>query len=122
MDRNKDIDNLRGLAMISMMVIHACSYFLKTKEVYLLWNYLQWAVPVFLFCSFYLSLKDKRPTNYLKRLKRLFIPYWIFLFVYFLLLYFFEKKNFSFQYLRANIFLYRGIDFNWLVLLFLYFT
>lgn len=105
-----------------MMVIHACSYFLKSKGVFLIWNYLQWAVPVFLFCSFYLSLKSDKKIDFGKRLKRLFIPYWIFLFIYFILLFIFEKKNFSFQYLTANIFLYKGLDFNWLVLLFFYFT
>jgi len=120
--RNKDIDNLRGLAMIAMMLIHAASYYLKTKGIYLLWNYLQWAVPVFLFCSFYISLKNDKPIDYLKRLKRLFIPYWMFLLAYFFLLFFFENKNFNFQYLTANILLYKGIDFNWLVLLFFYFT
>lgn len=108
--------------MISMMLIHACSYYLKTKGIFLIWNSLQWAVPVFLFCSFYIALKNNKSVDYIKRLKRLFIPYWIFLLVYFILLYFFEIKNFNFQYLTANIFLYKGIDFNWLVLLFFYLT
>lgn len=105
-----------------MMIIHACSYFLKDKITFFIWNYLQWAVPIFLFCSFYLSLKNKKPVNFIRRLKRLFIPYWIFLIFYFFLLFFFEKKKFNFNYLTANLFLYQGVDFNWLVLLFFYFT
>ncbi len=127
MDRNKNIDNLRGLAMFSMMLIHACSYFLKDKTTLTIWDNLQWAVPVFLFCSFYLFFdRTKKFTNtdwfplLKKRFTRLFIPYWIFLVVYFFLLFIFEKKNFNLNYLWANIFLYKGIDFNWLVLLFVY--
>ncbi|OQY65369.1 hypothetical protein B6D29_04000 [Microgenomates bacterium UTCPR1] len=120
--RNKTIDNLRGIAMVAMMMIHSCSYFLKDRVTFLIWDYLQWAVPIFLFCSFYLALKDTRQTDIVKRLKRLFIPYWIFLFFYFILLYFFEKGSFNFPNFLANLFLYKGIDNNWLVLLFLYFT
>ncbi len=40
--------------------------------------------------------------------------------IYFFLLYFFEKNKFNIEYFLTNIFLYGGIDFNWLVLLFIY--
>ncbi len=122
MDRNKDIDNLRGLAMLAMIVIHACSYFLKTTTTYIVWNYLQWAVPVFLFCSFYITFANDKKIDVMKRLKRLYFPYSIFLAVYFILVFFFEKSKFNLPNFFANVFLYGGLDFNWLVLLFFYFT
>jgi len=122
MDRNKDIDNLRGLAMIAMMMIHACSYFIKTKGVFLLWNYLQWAVPVFLFCSFYITFANKKKIDVIKRLKRLYIPYFSFLIIYFFLVYFFQPSKLNIKNILANVFMYGGLDYNWLVLLFFYFT
>lgn len=113
--------------MFAMIVIHAIAYFFRDKLSFLIWDYSQWAVPVFLFCSFYIFFKfPKRIAffSYLKkRFSRLFIPYYIFLIFFYFLLYFFEKKSFfNFEYLKANIFIYKGLDFNWLVLLFTYFT
>lgn len=113
--------------MFAMMVIHACSYFLRDKTTLLIWDSLQWAVPVFLFCSFWLfydKTKEFEASDWLpylkKRLTRLLIPYYYFLAAYFPLLFFFQRKNFNAGYLAANAFLYKGIDFNWLVLLFVY--
>lgn len=113
--------------MFSMMVIHACSYFLGNKTTLLIWDNLQWAVPVFLFCSFnlfYDRLKQFSTGDWLpylkKRLTRLLIPYYYFLAAYFPLLFLFRSRNFNLDYLTANVFLYKGLDFNWLVLLFIY--
>ncbi|MGB9883422.1 MAG: acyltransferase family protein [Microgenomates group bacterium] len=122
------IDNLRGLAILAMMMIHATAYFLNDKLAYFVWDNLEWAVPVFVFCSFYLSfqkhiyLKGNQWLGYFKkRLKRLLFPYFVFLLVYFFLIYFFEPNKFNLDYFLANIFLFGGVDFNWLVLLFIYF-
>jgi len=127
MDRDKMIDNLRGMAMLAMIVIHSISYFFSDKLSFLIWDYSQWAVPVFFFCSFYLFFKSSKKISLLQYLKKrflkLFIPYYIFLGFFYILLYFFEKKSFfNLNYLKANIFLYGGIDFNWLVLIFVYLT
>ncbi|MBI5122222.1 acyltransferase family protein [Candidatus Roizmanbacteria bacterium] len=130
MERNKSIDNLRGLAMFAMMVIHAISYFFSDKFSFYIWDYSQWAVPVFLFCSCYLYFKSPKKLDKLtffsylrKRLLRLLIPYYFFLFSFYMLLYFFDIKSFfNFAQLKANIFLYGGLNYNWLVLLFVYFT
>lgn len=122
MVRNHDIDNLRGLAMLGMMVLHACSYFLYNKTVWLVWNYLEWSVPVFLFCSFYITFGNNKKIDFKKRLKRLYVPYLVFLSVYFFLVFFFEKNRFNLPNILASLFLYGGMDFNWLVLLFIYFT
>lgn len=129
MNRDKTIDNLRGLAMLAMMVIHACSYYLRDKTTLLIWDNLQWAVPVFLFCSFYLFFERTKEFNrsnllpYLKkRFSRLFLPYFVFLAVYFFLVFFFQKNLFNLKFFLANLFLYGGLTFNWLVMIFVYFT
>ncbi|GAB4218838.1 MAG: hypothetical protein Fur009_1960 [Candidatus Microgenomates bacterium] len=123
------IDNLRGASILAMMMIHSTAYFLNDKVAYFIWDNLEWAVPVFVFCSFYMLFFKKQHFQgyqwfyfYKKRLKRLIFPYFLFLIIYFFLIYFFEAKKFNFDYLIANIFLYGGVDFNWLVLLFVYFT
>lgn len=122
MKRNKDIDNLRGLAMLAMIVIHAASYFLSNKVVYGMWDFLQWSVPIFLFCSIYIFYSRPKKIDIKKRLIRLLVPYYVFLFFYFSLLFFFEKNKFNLKYFIANLLLYGGVDFNWLVLLFIYIT
>ena len=122
MARNKEIDNLRGLAMLAMIIIHATAYFLSNKAVYYLWDILEWAVPIFMFCSLYIFYKRPKKIDLKKRFSRLLIPYYIFLGAYFVLIYFFEKQKFNLGNISANVFLYGGLDFNWLVLLFLYLT
>lgn len=129
MNRDKNIDNLRGLAILAIIIIHATSYFLKDKIAFFIWDSLQWAVPVFLFCSFYLyyskvkEFDKKTVIPYLKkRFNRLIIPYYIFLLAYFPLIYFFEAHKFNLSYIVSNIFLYGGLDLNWVPLLFVYFS
>jgi surface polysaccharide O-acyltransferase-like enzyme len=129
MQRDKTIDTLRGLAMFSMMVIHACSYYFDNMITYFIWDNLQWAVPVFLFCSFYLFYTKTKefpplklwPSYLKKRFTRLLIPYYVFLVALIALAVGFGMKSMTTSsYILANIFLYKGIDFNWLVLLFVY--
>ncbi|KKP65816.1 MAG: hypothetical protein UR68_C0027G0007 [Candidatus Roizmanbacteria bacterium GW2011_GWA2_35_19] len=127
MKRDSTIDNLRGLAMLAMIIVHATSYFLKDSLTLAIWDNLQWAVPVFLFCSFYLYYKNtksfdrKTVAPYLeKRFGRLLIPYYQFLLVYFPLAYLFIPSKLSMNTVWANIFLYGGLDLNWLPLLFIY--
>jgi peptidoglycan/LPS O-acetylase OafA/YrhL len=129
MNRDKNIDNLRGLAILAIIIIHATSYFLKDKIAFFIWDSLQWAVPVFLFCSFYLyyskvkEFDKKTVIPYLKkRFNRLIIPYYIFLLAYFPLIYFFEAHKFNLSYIVSNIFLYGGLNLNWVPLLFVYFS
>ncbi len=51
MKRDETIDTLRGMAMLAMIMLHAASYYFGSKTTFLIWDNLQWAVPVFLFCS-----------------------------------------------------------------------
>lgn len=115
--------------MILMIIIHATAYFLKDKTASFLWDTSQFVVPVFIFCSVYLFFKKnvlvdrKNIFSYLKkRISRLFVPYYIFLVLFFLSMIFVGHKIPSLSYVSKNIFLYGGLDLNWLPLLFIYVT
>ena len=129
MNRDKTIDNLRGLAMFGMIMIHAASYYLRDRTTLLLWDNLQWVVPVFFFSSFYLfflktkEIKKEETMPFLKkRFSRLLLPYYVFLAAYFFLVFFFDKNHFNSNFFLANVFLYGGLSFNWITLIFLYFS
>ncbi len=121
-----EIDVLRGLTIFAMIVIHASVYFQEDKTAYFLWDLLQFAVPVFLFCSAYISFKrnqtvelSKFPSYIGKRLKRLLFPYWIFLLFYVPLVYFYDSSQMTMgQILRFATLTTSGNDVSWLVLLF----
>ena len=125
MSRDHNVDNLRGLAMIAMITIHATVLYWNDKVAHFFWDSLQWAVPVFLFCSAYLFFSRPFDFSFLsikkyfvKRLTRLFIPYYVFLGVYTLLTYFFDRQKFNPSYFIGNLFVYKSLDLNWLVLIF----
>lgn len=115
--------------MLAIIIIHATSYFLKDKIAFFVWDSLHWAVPVFLFCSFYLYYNkvkefDKKTVipYFKKRFNRLIIPYYVFLLAYFPLAYFLGKQKINLDIIIKNIFAIGGLDLNWLPLLFLYFS
>lgn len=127
--RNEEIDILRGLAMFAMFFIHTSAYFLSDPLIKTFWNYCQFAVPVFIFCSAFIYYERKHGivlkkfSSYLgKRFIRLLTPYYIFAIVYLLLVFVEEPAKLSLQYVFSSLFLTGGIDINWLVLLFLYLT
>ena len=113
MPRNKHLDNLRGLSMILMILIHATAYFLNDKVAYFLWDSSQFVFPVFIFCSVYLFFKKnvlinrKNIFSYIKkRFSRLLISYYFFLLVFFLSMIFIGRTVPSLSYVFQNIFLY----------------
>lgn len=127
------IDLLKAIAVIFLIVIHVLSNYLDNKDVFFIWNYLHFVVVVFVFSSGYLfafSLKNnfkdfKNSLLWLKkRLVRLLLSYYFFLSLHYLLWlvfpHFFRgyglKKGLDF--IWGSIFLYGGVDYNWLVLLF----
>jgi fucose 4-O-acetylase-like acetyltransferase len=122
--RLPEIDDLRGISIIVMILIHTNAYLLGDKWAYNTREISQFAVVAFLFCSAYLSLLKPYPSAqelipYLwKRLKRLAVPYYIFFTIYILFSMFALGKHFSQQYIVSSYLLTGGIDFNWLVLLF----
>lgn len=85
----------------------------------------QFAVVAFLFCSAYLSLLKPYPAvsefiPYIaKRLKRLLIPFFAFFTIYILFSTVGLNKHLSQSYIVKSYTLTGGIDFNWLVLLFI---
>lgn len=124
-NRAEYIDQLRGFAMIAMIANHISAYLLHLPFAKFLWNIGEVSVPVFIYCSVasYL-ISSKRHfswSNYIpKRLKRLLIPYWIFLGVEAIRIYLQEGKIVELNWMIKNILLIGGMDLNWLVLLFIY--
>lgn len=127
-ERHQEIDFLRGFAIAAMILIHTTVYFLEVPLSYLIWDYSQFAVQVFVFCSAYVFFLKKPVISknhffsyFKKRLLRFLIPYYIFLCVLFSVIYLFEPKKLTFQYVLDSIFLVGGVDINWLILLFIMF-
>lgn len=126
MQRNHSIDHLRGIATIAMILIHTSYYFIAKDSIALfLWNWSQFAVPMFVFCAGYVFFIKKRIQSlkdlfryFIKRLPRLLIPYYIFA-LFFLPIIWFTTGKITVQYITQSIFLTSGIDINWLVLLML---
>lgn len=115
--------------MIVMILIHTNAYLLSDKIAYYTREISQFAVVAFLFCSTYLTLKRPYPVTIsefagylIKRLKRLLIPYYVFVVAYAVFMSLFAGKTLSHSYLVQNVLLTGGIDFNWLVLLFVQLT
>lgn len=126
LSRFAQIDILRGIAIIAMILIHVNYFYISDKIAFILWNYSQFAVPVFIFCSSYLFFVKKREDfgfNYFKkRILRLMIPYWVFLVAFIPLVFLNETGKVSFSYVLNSIFAIGGVDISWLVLLFLFFS
>ena len=123
--RNNNIDYLRGLSIFIMVFLHASSYYLNTNLVKILWDYGHFAVAVFIFCSAYVFFIKKFKFNlksilaYIKkRILRLIIPYYVFLFFHIILL-FVGKSKITLSYILKSITLTGGIDLSWLILLFI---
>lgn len=126
MKRLDFIDDIRGIAIFATVLIHTNVYFLNNKIAYSLIELAQFAVVAFIFCSSYLYfLKDKVESlslfwsHLLKRLRRLIIPYYLFITVYFLFVYLNAPQKLTPRYIFQNLTLTGGLDFNWLVLLFI---
>ncbi len=128
--RNKAIDILKGLGILAIIFIHVTAWYTQDKTAYFIWNWGQFAVPVFVFCSTYLFFVKRQKyeqegfVNYsLSRLKRLLIPYYIFLIFFYLIYLVKDATNIHWQSVLMNITLTTpGNELNWAVLLFIYLT
>lgn len=122
--RLPELDDLRGISIIVMILIHTNVNFLSNKWAYSSREISQFAVVAFLFCSSYLAILRPYPTvaeffpYIIKRLKRLLIPFLIFFTIYILFSTIGMGKHFSQSYIVKSYTLTGGIDFNWMVLLF----
>lgn len=127
--RNQTIDSLRGISIIAMIMLHTNVFYLSQGGwVSFFWNWLQFAVPIFVFCSAYifwqkpLSFEWSNIFSHIKkRVTRLLVPYYIFLLIFLPISFIRAPKNFNFTYIFKSLTLTGGIDINWLVLLFFIF-
>lgn len=128
-NRFQEIDDIRGISMIVMILIHTNAYLLSDRLAYVTREISQFAVVAFLFCSTYLTLRRPYPASFsefipylIKRLRRLLVPYYVFVIAYAVFMSLFANKTLSHSFLVENVLLTGGIDFNWLVLLFVQLT
>lgn len=117
---------MRGISILAMIVIHTAAYYPHNSTIYALWDTLEFAVPIFIFCSGYLFFKQEYHSHirhtlsyFKKRLVRILFPYYVFLILYLPVMAHIEQKKVTQSFIVDNIFLTGGIDFNWMVLLFL---
>lgn len=126
-DRKNIIDFLRAIAIFLMIFLHTSAYYLGQKYVRLVWDMSHFVVPILVFCSgyiFFSTFLNKTDFNFLlyikKRFIRLLTPYYIFLFLFFIVIFFTQPKKLSPIFIKNSLFLTGAIDLTWFVLLFLY--
>lgn len=124
--RLPELDDIRGISIIVMILIHTNAYFLSKPWAYTTREISQFAVVAFLFCSAYLSIQKPYPDSvsaifhyFYKRLSRLLIPFYIFFVAYIVFMNLAVGKQYPEEYIMKSFLLIGGIDFNWLVLLFI---
>lgn len=131
--RIKSIDDLRGLAIFFMILVHTSVYFLTNNYMKFLWNFSEWAVVGFIFCASFVFINSeklifwenkkfdfKKYFSYLiKRIKRLVLPYYIFLPFFSISYLIANHKFFNLFYLLKSIFFIGGVDIDWMILLFI---
>ncbi len=135
--RFDQIDFLRAVAILCVIVIHTLSFNLGVPLTNFVWNYLHFVVAAFIFCSGYVFIAFYQNTFgsiaktlrwYKKRFVRLVVPFYLYLFAHYALWLLFPtvfaglglQKSFSF--VAQSVFLTGGVNLNWLPLLFLQLT
>ncbi len=118
------IDLLRSVAIIVMIIMHVSPSYPRSSVANFIWNWGQWVVPAFILCSIAVDrVTIRTPQDYFvylsRRLKRLLIPYYIWLVLYIGLIRVFEGKFPPASIILKNITLTGGYDFNWLIVLFI---
>lgn len=117
MKRLGNIDFLRAVAIIGVVITHILSYNLGATLTNTIWNYLHFVVPMLVFCSGYVAYQKYATTHwtikntllwYKKRAIRLIKPYALWTVVHYGLWCIFPKY-----------FSGLGLDYGWLPILFL---
>ncbi len=124
------IDTLRGLAIFAMILIHSSAYFLSNKAAFVLWNYSQFAVPIFYFCASYLFFYKDHPPHlstiypyFKKRFWRLLKPFYIYVIIYLLLVKVFEPSHITLDFVVRHLTMTTiPSEADWIVILFLQFA
>lgn len=132
-ERLSEIDLIRAIGIVGVIVIHVLTYYLSGPLNKFIWNYAQFVVIAFVFSSGYIlpiaysaGFKSLRDIIfwYKKRFIRLLLPFYIFLVVHYLLWILFPnfiqglglKK--TMDYFVSSALLFGGTNFNFLPLLF----
>lgn len=124
-NRYREIDLLRGIAILAMILIHTTYYFLGDKTALFIWKWSQFAVPVFIFCSAYIFFQNPKKSNFeylKKRIYRLLKPYYLFLLFFIPVIYFVNHQVLTPNYIIQSLIIAGGVDISWLVLLFVFLT
>lgn len=135
-ERNAAIDVVRALSILGVMSIHTLSFHLGNMYAAFFWNGLQFVVGAFVFCSGFVHAHYMSKLTsfsavvswYKKRMIRILVPFYLYFVFHFILFIIFPAifKNFgmhaSLQFFLGSVFLYGGINTNWLPLLFLELT
>lgn len=126
-NRELEIDILRAVSMLIMMTMHVNAYFLSNRLTYIFWSYSQWVVPAFILCSFAVgNYQVSSIADYLryvlKRMKRIYLPYVVWLGFYWLTVYILTKDIPTLKNIISNLLVTGGVSSNWLILLFVYLT
>lgn len=132
--RTSHIDFLRAIATILIVVTHVTQYHLNNPVTKFIWNYSHFAVVLFVFCSVSVLLPSYEHmahtvssivTWYKKRVKRLLVPFYWYLVAHVILIVtlpvVFTGNGLVVtpRFLFDSVTLMAGINFNWLVLLFI---
>ena len=131
--RFADIDLLKAFSIVGVVAIHVAAFNLNKTTAFLSWNYLQFTVVTFVYCSgFVLAKTYKEGFNNTaeilawlkKRLVRLLIPFYIYIIAHYSL-WFLSPKYFSGFGLQKDLYFFfqsisltGGVDLNWLPLLY----
>ncbi|HEX7042307.1 MAG TPA: acyltransferase [Patescibacteria group bacterium] len=127
------IDNLRAFSLLGVIVIHTLSFHLSNPINAFFWNFLEFVVVTFIFCSGFVNAhyegKLKSLSDiflwYKKRFFRLYFPFFLYFLIHFILFFFFPNifNHFAMQkniyFFIGSFFLFWGSNSNWLPLIFL---
>lgn len=131
--RFDEIDFLKAIAIIIVMITHVLSYNLGNQTTNIIWNYLHFVVPIFIFCSGFVTYLKYKNTVwtvssswqwFMKRVPRLVLPYYLVILLHYALWYLFPHVFSGNGLIRSTDFILRsavfiGVDYGWLPLLFI---
>lgn len=130
------IDNFRAFSLLGVIAIHTLSFHLSNSLTLWWWNFLQFVVVAFVFCSGFVGAhyQDDLSTLqswlpwYKKRIGRLYIPFLVYFFIHFFLFILFPStfSHFGMQksvsFFIGSLLLLWGTNTNWLPLIFIELT
>ena len=135
--RFDEVDLLRAFGILGVIIVHILTYHLTSPIYIFFWNYLQFVVVAFVFCSGFvlssiyqnsLDTISKTLLWYKKRFIRLIFPFWIYLLVHYSLWILFPQFFQGLGLIKTPLYFFQsaifigGTNFNWLPLLFLQLT